>query len=422
MAEGRPQAAVIGAGVAGLTAAYILQRRCDVTLYEADVRLGGHADTHEVAAADGRPLALDTGFIVHNTLTYPHLIRLLRDLGIETRPTDMSMSVRCQGCGLEYAGSRGLSGLVPAPGALARPRYVRMLGRIPLFYRDARRLLATPAADSLTLGEFLRAGRYPRYFTSHFVVPLIAAVWSCSPAEALGYPASYLFEFLDRHGMLSLRRVPGWRTITGGSREYVEKVTKRLTRIYAGRAVTSVRRGLDGVEVADVSGTRHRFDRAVIATHPDQALGMLDPPTPAEREVLGAFSYRTSPVALHTDASVLPRAARARASWNYLLGDCGGIAEQVRVSYYLNRLEGVGGGTDYIVTLNPRGQVAQEAILDRMSYAHPLYTPRSVAAQRRLPELNSPVLAFAGAYHGWGFHEDGCRSGVQAARALGVRW
>jgi predicted NAD/FAD-binding protein len=422
MPEVRPRAAVIGAGVAGLTAAYILQRVYDVTLYEAEDRLGGHADTHEIAAPDGRPLSLDTGFIVHNTLTYPRLVRLLRELSIETRPTDMSMSVRCQGCGLEYAGSRGLSGLVPAPGTLARPRYAPMIARIPLFYRAARRLLATSAADSLTLGEFLRAGRYPRYFTGHFVIPLIAAVWSCSPAEALGYPAAYLFEFLDRHGMLSLRRAPGWRTITGGSREYVEQIAKRLTRIHAGQAVTSVRRDLDGVEVADVCGTRRRFARAVIATHPDQALRMLDPPTPAEREALGAFSYRTSAAALHTDASVLPRAGRARASWNYLLGDCGAAADQVHVSYHLNRLEGIGGGSDYIVTLNPLGQVAPQAILDRMWYAHPLYTPRSVAAQRRLPELNSPVLAFAGAYHGWGFHEDGCRSGAQAARALGVRW
>jgi predicted NAD/FAD-binding protein len=422
MPQARQQAAVIGAGVAGLTAAYILQRRYDVTLYEAGARLGGYADTHEVAAADGRPLALDTGFIVHNTLTYHHLTRLLRELGVETRPTDMSMSVRCQGCGLEYAGRRGLGGLVPAPGTLARPRYLPMLARIPLFYREARRLVATPGADSLTLGEFLRAGGYPRYFTGHFVVPLISAVWSCSPAEVLGYPAAYLFEFLDRHGMLSLRRTPGWRTITGGSREYVEKIAKRLTRIHVGQAAASVRRDLDGVEVADTSGTRYRFARAVIATHPDQALRMLDPPTAAECAVLGAFSYRTSAAALHTDASVLPRATRARASWNYQLGDCAGAAEQVHVSYYLNRLEGVGGDTEYIVTLNPLGQVAQQAILDRMSYAHPLYTAASVAAQRRLPELNSPVLAFAGAYHGWGFHEDGCRSGVLAARALGVRW
>jgi predicted NAD/FAD-binding protein len=247
-------------------------------------------------------------------------------------------------------------------------------------------------------------------------------VWSCSPAEALGYPAAYLFEFLDRHGMLSLRQMPGWRTITGGSREYVEKIAKRLTRIHAGQAVISVRRYPDGAEVTDVSGTRRRFARAVIATHPDQALRMLDRPTAAEREVLGAFRYRTSAVALHTDATVLPRAERARASWNYLLGDCGAAAEQVHVNYHLNRLEGVSGETDYIVTLNPLGQVAPQAILDRTSYAHPLYTPGSVAAQRRLPELNSPVLAFAGAYHGWGFHEDGCRSGVQAARALGVGW
>jgi predicted NAD/FAD-binding protein len=186
--------------------------------------------------------------------------------------------------------------------------------------------------------------------------------------------------------------------------------------------VRAVRRGSDGVDVHDDSGASARFRCAVVATHPDQALRLLDPPTPAEREVLGAFEYRSSAVALHTDARLLPRAGRARASWNYLLGDCAGAAEQVHVSYYLNRLHRLAGPTDYLVTLNALDQVRPGTVIDRMSYAHPLYTPRSVAAQRRLPDLNSPALAYAGAYHGWGFHEDGCQSGVRAARALGVRW
>ena len=254
------------------------------------------------------------------------------------------------------------------------------------------------------------------------MIPLVAAVWSCSPAEALGYPAAYLFQFLDHHGMLSVRRAAGWRTVAGGSRTYVDRIAKGLSGVQAGTQVRAVRRGPDSVEVRDDSGSRARFRCAVIATHPDQALRLLDPPTRAEREVLGAFRYRSSAVALHTDAGLLPRAGRARASWNYLLGDCAGAAEQVHVSYYLNRLHRLAGPTDYLVTLNALDRVAPGAVIDRMSYAHPLYTPRSVAAQRRLPDLNSPVLAYAGAYHGWGFHEDGCQSGVRAARALGVRW
>ena len=422
MVLARPRAAVIGSGVAGLTAAHILQRDYDVTLYEADGRLGGHADTHEVVAADGRLTALDTGFIVHNPATYPGLVRLFAELGVTTSPTEMSMSVRCQGCGLEYAGSLGAGGLFPTPGTLARPSYARLLARVPAFYRQARRLLAGPADDSLTLGEFLRAGRYPPYFTAHFVIPLVAAVWSCSPAEALGYPAAYLFQFLDHHGMLSVRRAAGWRTVAGGSRSYVDRIAKGLSSVQAGVPVRAVRRGSDGVDVHDDSGASARFRCAVVATHPDQALRLLDPPTPAEREVLGAFEYRSSAVALHTDARLLPRAGRARASWNYLLGDCAGAAEQVHVSYYLNRLHRLAGPTDYLVTLNALDQVRPGTVIDRMSYAHPLYTPRSVAAQRRLPDLNSPALAYAGAYHGWGFHEDGCQSGVRAARALGVRW
>jgi uncharacterized protein len=422
MVRERPRAAVIGSGVAGLTAAYILQQAYDVTLYEADGRLGGHADTHEVPAPGGGLLGLDTGFIVHNTRTYPNLVRLLRELGVETTETQMSMSVRCLGCGLEYAGSLGPGGLFPAPGTAARPRYLRLLAHVPRFYRQARRLLAAGPDASLTLGDFLRAGRYPPYFTSHFVVPLVAAVWSCSPAEALGYPAAHLFRFLDHHDMLAVRRAAGWRTVTGGSRRYVENIAKRITSVHPATKVLGVRRLAGGVEVADDSGTSQEFSRAVLATHPDQALSLLDPPTAAEREVLGALPYRSSAAALHTDPALLPRAPRARASWNYLLGDCGGAAEQVQVSYYLNRLQRLAGRDDYLVTLNGLDRVRPETVLATMTYAHPVYTTESVAAQRRLPELNSPALAFAGAYHGWGFHEDGCRAGVQAARALGVRW
>ncbi|HVB43787.1 MAG TPA: FAD-dependent oxidoreductase [Streptosporangiaceae bacterium] len=426
---GRPRAAVVGAGIAGLTAAYLMQRRYEVTLYEADDRLGGHADTHEVPAGDGRLLALDTGFLVHNGQTYPYLVRLFDELGVQVQRTEMSLSVRCLGCGLEYAGSRGPRGLFPRPGQLAKPQYLRMLASIPSFYRAARKLLDHPAGraglaatDSLTLGDFLRDGGYDRYFVGHFVAPLVAAVWSCSPGEALGYPARYLFEFLDNHGILSLGRSPSWRTVVGGSARYVDLIAKQLTAVRTGAPVREIREVQDGVRITGQDGQIMRYQVAVVATHPDQALAMLAAPTAAEREVLGSFRYSSSEVALHTDGSVLPRSSAARSSWNYLLSDCAGAAGQVHVSYYLNRLQRLSEPADYVVTLNALDKVSQGAVVDRMTYAHPLYTPESVAAQRRLPELNSSVLAFAGAYHGWGFHEDGCRSGVRAAESLGVSW
>jgi uncharacterized protein len=420
--QARPQAAVVGAGIAGLTAAYVLQQAYDVTLYEADERLGGHAHTHDVATPDGRLLALDSGFLVHNERTYPHLVRLFAELGVATRDTQMSMSVRCEGCDLEYAGSRGPLGLFPTAGSLARPQYLRMLAAIPGFYRDARRLLGSPGQEAVTLGEFLRQGGYRPYFIGHFVVPLVAAVWSCSPAGALDYPARYLFQFLDHHGMLRVTGALPWRTIVGGSRSYVDLIAKQLTSIRAGSPVRAIRHSADGAEIYDGSGDSRRFGRVVVATHPDQALRLLASPTRPEREVLGAFRYSQSQVLVHTDAGLLPRAPAARASWNYLLHDCAGSAAQVHVSYDLGRLQGLAEQADYIVTLNTVDRVRPESVLAAMTYAHPLYTPRSVAAQRRLPELNTGVIAYAGAYHGWGFHEDGCRSGIAAARSLGVSW
>jgi predicted NAD/FAD-binding protein len=418
----RPQAAVIGAGVAGLTAAYLLQRAYDVTLYEAQDRLGGHAHTHDIAVGGGRILALDSGFLVHNVRTYPHLIRIFGELGVATQDTEMSMSVRCEGCGLEYAGSRGPRGLFPTVSSAARPEYLAALAAVPRFYRDAHRLLASPGQDPVSLGGFLRERGYRRYFVGHVVIPLVAAVWSCPPADALAYPARYLFEFLDHHGMLRIARSPGWRTVTGGSRCYVEQIAKQLTTVAAGVPVRAVRRVAGGVIVHDEDGGTRQFAAAVVATHPGEALRLLDAPTAAEREVLGAFRYTSSQVALHTDGALLPRAKAARASWNYLLRDCSATTVNVHVSYYLNRLQGLAEPADYLVTLNALDRVRPRAVLARMTYGHPVYDQRSVAAQQRLPSLNTRVVAYAGAYHGWGFHEDGCRSGVQAARALGVEW
>ncbi|MGH3150322.1 MAG: NAD(P)/FAD-dependent oxidoreductase [Streptosporangiaceae bacterium] len=407
--------AVIGGGISGLTAGYVLSRTDRVTLFEADRRLGGHADTHLVG-----PVPVDTGFIVYNERTYPLLTRLFAELEVATQPSEMSMSVRCAGCGLHYAGKRGLAGLTAGLGR-GGGRFVRMLAEVPRFHRAARHLLAAGGPGDLTFGEFLRGGGYSGYFQAHFALPLVAAVWSCPAGTALEYPAAYLFAFLANHGMLSVSGTPPWRTVAGGSRCYVEQAAARLAEVRLGAPVRAVVRHPDGAQVRDASGHAEDFDAVVIATHPDQALRLLARPTQAEQTVLGAFTYTPNPSLLHTDTRLLPSRRGVRASWNYELGHCRARAPQ-RISYHMNRLQHLPPSQDYIVTLNGEDAVDPEQVIGRMDYAHPAYTPASVAAQRRLPELNTPVVAFAGAYHGWGFHEDGCRSGARAAQALGVAW
>ncbi|RQX02552.1 NAD(P)/FAD-dependent oxidoreductase [Micromonospora inaquosa] len=424
MADSPRRIAVVGAGVAGLTAAHLLQRVADVTLYEADDRLGGHAHTHDVPTADG-VLPVDSGFIVHNERTYPLLGRLFAELGVATQPAAMSMSVRCNGCGLAYAGSRGPAGLLPRGDLASRGRYLTLLGQVPLFYRQARRLLSEPPAPGApepTLGEFLAKGRYSRYFVDHFVAPLVAAVWSCGPQLATDYPARYLFAFLANHSMLQVSRSPGWRTVRGGSRAYVEAVAAKLRTVRTGAAVRAVHRHADGATVRDVTGAARDFDGVVIATHADQALRLLAPATRRERELLGTFAYARNEAVLHTDGSVLPGRADVQAAWNYTQPTCRPATGGVRISYCMNRLQSLPTATPVVVTLNAGDTVAPERVLARMEYEHPIYTRQAVEAQRGLPELNSGGVAFAGAYHGWGFHEDGCRSGVAAAAYWGAVW
>lgn len=419
---GRRQIAVIGSGVAGLTSAYLLQRVADVTLYEADDRLGGHAHTHEVPDPDGRLLNVDSGFIVHNRQTYPNLTRLFDELGVETQESEMSMSIRCDGCGLQYAGARKLGGLFPTPRNVTNGRYLYLLSEVVRFHRRARRHLAETESNQLTLDEFLAEGRFSDYFRTHFVVPMVACVWSCAPAEAGAYPARYLFEFLANHGMLSVRGSHPWRTVTGGSHAYVQKVGKLLTAVNLLTPVRSVTRTAEGVRIIDEDDQAADFDAVVIATHPDQALRMLAEPTPAESAMLGAWTYSKNPTALHTDASILPSAPRAQAAWNYQMPACDAAGSEVNVTYDMTRLQRLPGRSRYLVTLNRDDSVDADQLIAEMSYEHPMFTPDSVATRSELPRLNDGVVAFAGAYHGWGFHEDGCRSGVAAAASLGADW
>ncbi|MBM6402341.1 NAD(P)/FAD-dependent oxidoreductase [Phycicoccus sonneratiae] len=412
--------AVVGAGVSGLTAAHVLSGRHEVTLYEGDARLGGHAHTHTVPTGHG-DLRVDSGFIVHNDRTYPLLRRLFRELGVEARDTEMSMSIRDESTGLEYAGGRGVKGFVARPRQLLDREYVGMLRAVKRFHALAARFLAeTDDEDTTTYGEFIRDAGFPESFTRLYAVPVVACVWSSGEGQALDYPARYLFRFLEHHGMLSVGDSPQWMTVVGGSRTYVDLLAARLPAVHVGDPVTSVARTPDGVEIRTAGGRFDRHDRVVVATHADDALRLLADPTPAEKEVLGAFRYSRNETVLHRDGSLMPRARLARSSWNYLVGD--DPSKGAVVTYWMNRLQGLPADEPFYVTLNAADRIDPGSVVATMEYSHPLYDVDAVRAQRRIPEITTDRTAFAGAWQGWGFHEDGCRSGVEAARALGVDW
>ncbi|WP_408897640.1 FAD-dependent oxidoreductase [Nocardioides sp. R1-1] len=417
--------AVVGSGVAGLTAAYLASRPAtgaQVTLLEADDRLGGHADTHLVTDPTGRELRIDSGFIVHNRRTYPVLTRILDELGVATQESEMSMSTSDEVTGLEWAGALGRRGLFPSgTGNHRNPAYLRMLTEIPRFHRAARRLLESGAGELTTLAAFLDRHRFSPYFRRHFMEPLVAAVWSCDPDSALDYPATYLFAFLRHHGMLAVLGSPTWRTVSGGSATYVAAVAAAVEaaggRIRTSTPVLAVEDTDEGVELTIPAG-REAYDAVVVATHPHQALGLLAAPTPLQKEVLDAIPYASNTALLHTDTRLLPRARDAWASWNFRRPRV--AQDRVRVTYDLTRLQRLPTDTSYLVTLGGEDVVDPATVLVRREYAHPLYTPESVAAQARLPEIDSDRIVFAGAYHGWGFHEDGARSGQRAVERLGL--
>jgi uncharacterized protein len=418
-----PSVAVVGAGVSGLTAAYLLSRRYDVTLYEADARLGGHAHTHDVSDSSGQRLALDTGFIVHNDATYPLLRRLFGELGIVTRPTEMSMSIRDERTGWEYAGGRGIRGVFAQPRRVVDRRFWPVLAQVKRFHvRAAAFLRDTDDSDQTTYGEFLRGHGFSRSFVRMYAVPVVSCVWSMSADAALDYPARYLFRFLGHHGMLRLTGSPRWFTVVGGSRTYVDAIARRLPQVRSGWPVAAVLREPEGVSLLAASGMWIRHDKVVIATHADQALDLLADPSPDEKAVLGAFAYTRNDTVLHTDTRLLPSATQARASWNYLTPAGSDADRPALVTYWLNRLQALDSPDQYLVTLNGRDRIHEGKAIAAMTYEHPVYDLAAVRAQQRLTGLTTDTTAFAGAYHGWGFHEDGCRSGVAAARAFGVVW
>ncbi|MGJ9411123.1 NAD(P)/FAD-dependent oxidoreductase [Aeromicrobium sp. CF4.19] len=419
-----PTVAVVGSGISGLTAAYVLSRSHAVTLFESDDRFGGHAHTHTIDTAHGQD-RVDTGFIVHNDRTYPLLRRLFAELDVDVHPTEMSMSISCEGCGLEYAGGRGGAGIFAQRRRVADPRFLSMLAGVKRFQRAAHALLEaqeSPADDEVTYGDFLRQHKFSQHFIAHYAIPVVACVWSSGRDDALQYPARYLFAFLKHHGFLSIKGSPQWFTVQGGSRSYVDKVTDAIGDVRVATPIRAVSRKPDAVHLLDAAGTTHEVDHVVIATHADDALALLTDPTDEERRILGSFGYSRNETVLHHDAGRLPSTPAARAAWNYRMTGCGTSGGSTAVTYWMNRLQGLESDDPYLVSLNSADAIDPSTVLATMQYTHPLYTPASVAAQRELGSLSGGRTAFAGAYHGWGFHEDGARSGLAAAEALGGAW
>jgi predicted NAD/FAD-binding protein len=399
--------AVVGSGISGLGAAYLLARAHDVQIFEQDSRAGGHTRTVRHAG-----LGLDMGFLVHNEHNYPLLGRLFRELGVASQESEMSFSVSCP-CGLEYSGRRPFA----QPGRSLDRRHLRLLWEIGRWLRTARSSLEELDCEQWSLERYLDERRFSERFRRHFLVPLTAALWSTAPGRALEYPAASAIRFFDNHGMLGFGRFR-WRSLRGGNDAYVQKIAETLgDRLHLGSGARSIRRFADRVELSTADGERTSFDAVVIAVHADQALGLLEDPSEAELRALGAIRYTRNETTLHTDSSRLPATRAARAAWNYRLGDDG----QPTVTYYLNRLQRLESETDWCVTLN--GEIPAEHVVERTTFDHPLFTTDTVAAQSELRQLSGARRTwYAGAYLGNGFHEDGLASGVAAAEALGAHW
>lgn len=416
--------AVVGSGIAGLASAWLLSREGrdgqhnEVVLFEASERLGGHTHTHDVEW-QGRSHRVDTGFIVHNPAHYPLLNGLFDELGVASQPTTMSFSVRDEASGLEY-NATDLDTLFCQRRNLLSPKFWGMLRDLTRFYREAPTLLEL-AGEGPTLGDYLDAGRYGTMFRDLHLVPMASALWSSPSARILGFPAKYLVRFMANHQMLQVTGRPAWRVVRGGSDTYVQALRARWrVQVRCATPVRMLLRDEMGVTVFTDDGAE-RFDQIVIACHSDEALQLLGDASDAERSILGAMPYQSNDTVLHTDARLLPRHRKAWAAWNALVPR--DATDACTVSYCMNLLQGFESTDPFVVTLNRIDAIDPAKILRRMHYRHPVYTHGSVAAQRRRDEIQGRRRTwFAGAYWGWGFHEDGMRSAVEVARALGADW
>lgn len=412
--------AVIGTGISGMAAAWLLSQAYDVTVYERAERIGGHSNTVDVPHGR-RAVPVDTGFIVYNETAYPNLTALFAHLGVPTEPSDMSFAVSLDGGSLEYSGS-GFAGLFAQKSNLFRPRFWSMLTDIRRFYREAPADVTLLDELHTTLGDYLHTRSYSPAFRDDHLLPMAGAIWSAPPQAMLAYPAASFIRFHDNHGLLQVANRPQWRTVTGGSRAYVERLTESyLDRIELGIAAKRVCRTGGRVAVTDAGGRTQSFDHVVIAAHADEALTMLDDPSPAERTLLGAFAYSKNAAVLHSDPSLMPKRRAVWSSWNYIGPDAAERATNgCTVTYWMNRLQNLAAPAQLFVTLNPHREPAPGTVIASESYDHPLFDAFAMRAQRRLWSLQGERNTwFCGSYFGAGFHEDGLQAGLAVAEALG---
>jgi predicted NAD/FAD-binding protein len=410
--------AVVGSGIAGLASAWLLSRKHHVTLFEAGSYFGGHTHTHDVQL-QGVDYRVDSGFIVHNPDHYPLLTRMFDQLGVASQPTTMSFSVQNEASGLEYNAAT-LDTLFCQRRNLWSPRFIGMVRDLMRFYREAPALLDT-TDEGPTLGEYLQQNRYGAAFRDEHLIPMASALWSSPPTQILAFPARYLVQFMTNHQMMQISDRPQWRVVQGGSNAYVKTLRERWTvQERLNCPVRGVRRDLSGVEIESVAGVEY-FDEVVMACHSDQALALLTDADMNERAILGAMPYQSNETVLHTDARLLPTRRKAWAAWNAWLPR--NPDEPCTVSYCMSLLQGINSPEPFVVTLNRSDAIDPEKVLARMQYHHPVYSRASVAAQGRKAEIQGRRHTwFAGAYWGWGFHEDGMRSAVEVAEGLDVRW
>ncbi len=419
----RNRIAVIGGGVAGITASYLLQRRHDVVLFDAHEYLGGHTHTFVIPSGPDEGTPVDTGFIVLNDKTYPLLHRLLNELGVAVRDADMSFGFYSKPRGFCYAGT-GLNGLFADRMNLFKPSYYSFLKGIIQFGRLARVDLETGIDPGMTMAAYMQHRRVPRRIIDDFVIPMAAAIWSAPREDVQTFPALTLLRFWHNHGLLSMDDRPQWQTVVGGSHAYVKAFRHTFRgEIRLNNPIRSITRSDSGVTVSDASGNREAFDLVVIATHGDEALKLLADPDEAETRLLGAWTYRENETILHSDVSFLPPMRRAWASWNYVELEGDQDDRPVPVTYHMNRLQGLDVSEEYCVTLNPNRPVADDRILYRVMYTHPVYNEPAIRSQQELRDINGRRRTlYCGSYFGYGFHEDAVRSASDAVTRIGIDW
>jgi predicted NAD/FAD-binding protein len=410
----RQRIAVIGSGVSGLSAAWLLSKTNDVVIYEAESRAGGHANTVDVPGTG----PVDTGFIVYNEKNYPNFTAMMSHLGVESIASQMSFSASLDQGGFEYCGE-GLTGLLAQKRNAFRPRFWGMFRDLLRFYREAPQVLDRPDLQQLTLDEYLRAQRYSQSFVDDHLLPLAAAIWSSSATDIRSYPLLAFVRFFQSHNLLQIWERPNWRTVKDGSRSYVNALLDQFTgEIRLSTPVAKIERDATGVTIIDQKGHSDRFDQVLIASHADQALGMLDTPSADERDLLGAFNYTVNTAVLHADAAFMPRRRRVWSCWNYMAVEQSESAHPLCVSYWMNRLQSLE-GRDLFVTLNPPRDPKEE--IARFDYTHPLFDTKAIKAQENLWRIQGQNRTwFAGAHFGRGFHEDGLQSGLAAAEGMGA--